>query len=206
MPASVASNASAFDTWNAFWYVPTDTTRFLPNFTRILDHLRKKHNFALSPYDSSLLHYTYASFYQSGPNINSSGGAATSDASPTTFGNLTSARDFSGVERSFLASEDAYQAVRQLHLKNLVIPIVGDFAGTKALRTIGRYLTEHGTQLSAFYVSNVETYLNRAGTSGAFYQNVGTLPAHAKSALIRGVSPGSLCNIQRVVAAGFSGC
>jgi len=205
-PPGISDTAGAFETWTAFWNIVTDTTKFTSNFTRILDQLKKKHNFPLSAYDSSLLHYTYESFYRSGPNIVSNGGSSTNDATATTFGNLTSARDFGGVERSFLANDEGYQVVRQLHLKNLVIPIVGDFAGQHALRAIGRYLHEHNVQLSAFYTSNVETYLQRAGTTGAFYQNVATLPLHSRSVMIRGVSQGRICNLQTVIATGYPGC
>jgi hypothetical protein len=205
-PPGVADTATAFQTWQAFWYIPTDTARFGPNVRRLLDHLTRKHGFPFTGYDSSLFITTYEAFYRSGPNIVSNGSAASSDQSSNTLGNLTSAVDASGVERSFLASDGAYQAVRQLHAKNLVVPIVGDFAGVKALRAIGRYLTEHNTQLTAFYVSNVETYLNRAGTTNSFYQNAATLPSHSRSVLIRGITPGRICNIQVVLSVGFGGC
>ena len=205
-PQGLANTASAFDTWTAFWYIPTDTSKFKGNFARIFDHLTKKHKFAFSAYDSTLLYNTYFAFYASGPNIVSNGGTSGNDASPSTFGNLTSARDGSGVERSFLANDEGYQVIRQLELKNLIIPIVGDFAGTHALRSIGQYLRDNSVQLSAFYVSNVETYLNRDGKGPAFYANLGTMPFHATSAMIRGISPGRMCNVQQMVSIGFGGC
>ncbi len=204
-PPGIPANATAFQTWTAFWHIPTDTSQFKPNLNRILDHLRKKHNFPLSASDSGLVHYTYSAFYISGPSLTSNGGMG-SESSQSTFANLTSATDFGGVERSFLANEEGYQAVRQLHTRNLIIPIVGDFAGGKALRAIGRYLNEHGTQLTAFYVSNVESYLGRAGKSIAFYENVATLPIHAKSVLVRGTNPGLLCNIQAFLASMYARC
>jgi hypothetical protein len=205
-PAGVSDAMNAFQTWNAFWYIPTDTTQFRANLARIHDHLAKTHKFPLSGYDVSLLNFVYESFYRGGPNLTSNGSGAPNDAGQNTFGNITSAVDASGIGRSFLATEAAYQYVRQMHLKNLVIPVVGDFTGPKALRSIGRYLTEHNTQLTAFYVSNVETYLQRANTTGLFYQNAATLPSTSSSVLIRGISPGSVCSFARVVASGFFAC
>jgi hypothetical protein len=197
-PAGIATNATAFQTWTAFWFIPTDTTRFTANMNRVFDHLTRKHGFPLTTLDSSLVRFTYTAFYTAGPNIVSNGGSGLESA-PGTFANLSTTVD-GGVERSFLANEDAYQAVRQMHMKNLIIPIVGDFVGMKALRSIGNYLRDHNTQVTAFYVSNVEDYLGRAGTAPAFAANVATLPVSAKSVLVRGTRPGSICNIQAFLA------
>ena len=65
------------------------------------------------------------------------------------------------------------------------VPIVGDFAGPKALRATGAYLRERGATVSAFYVSNVEMYLERSGVWPAFCANVATLPLDAASIFIR---------------------
>ena len=47
------------------------------------------------------------------------------------------ATDASGAERSYLASEKAFAVMKDLESRNLVIPIVGDFGGPKALRWVG---------------------------------------------------------------------
>jgi hypothetical protein len=85
--------------------------------------------------------------------------------------------------------------VRQLHLKNLIIPVVGDFAGPKALVAIGRFLKDYDTPVTAFYVSNVESYLRPGGKIPAFCQNVATLPITDKSVLLRGIAPMTYANI-----------
>jgi hypothetical protein len=198
-PDGIAANATAYQTYTAFWHIPTDTTRFWPNFMRIFNHLKVTHRFPLSANDSLLLHFTYSAFYVAGPNLVSNG-SSSNEGSASTFANLTSASDVTGTERSFLANEDGYQAVRQLHRNNLIIPVVGDFAGSHALRSIGNFLREHNVQLAAFYVSNVETYLNRDGRSGAFYGNVATIPYNETSVMVRGIRPGSLCNIVALLA------
>jgi len=115
------------------------------------------------------------------------------------FMTVMTATDPSGVERGFLASEENYRVLRELELKNLVIPIVGDFGGPKALRAVGQYLKDHGATVTAYYTSNVEQYLfNRGSGRGGlivnggatkFYENVGTLPLDASSVFIRSGAP-----------------
>jgi hypothetical protein len=204
-PAGISDSATAYETWDAFWTIATDTARYQPTLTRILDHLTRSHRFALTTQDSALLQYTFGAFYSAGPNLVSNGTSGAPTA-PNTFANLTSGVDAGGVGRSFLATNTAYQVVRGLHLRNLIIPVVGDFAGQHALRSIGRFLTEHATPVTAFYVSNVETYLGREGKMSAFGANVATLPTHSTSVLLRGISPMSYCNIQKWVASQFMQC
>jgi hypothetical protein len=66
--------------------------------------------------------------------------------------------DGMGVNRGFLATEDAWAAMKDFETRNLLVPVVGDFGGTKAIRAVGKYLKERGAVVSAFYLSNVEQY------------------------------------------------
>ena len=99
------------------------------------------------------------------------------------------------------------KTVKALEEKNLLVPVSGDFGGTKAVRAIGRYLKDHGATVSAFYVSNVEQYLFTDGKDSAFYENVATLPLTDTSVFIRPYSlrqnglAQPLCPILRFVAA-----
>jgi hypothetical protein len=77
--------------------------------------------------------------------------------------------------------------VRQLQMKNLVIPITGDFGGKKALAAIGDYLRKNNVTVTAFYLSNVEQYLFGDYTFGAFVANVKKLPINEQSLFIRSV-------------------
>jgi hypothetical protein len=98
---------------------------------------------------------------------------------------MTSTDDH-GQAWSYLASEENYQAVRDMERKNLIVPLVGDFAGTKAIRAVGAYLKEHGAVVSVFYTSNVEQYLFQQGDDWRhYYSNVATLPLDASSTFIR---------------------
>ena len=59
---------------------------------------------------------------------------------------------------------------------NLIVPLVGNFAGPKALRAVGAYLRAHGATVTTFYTSNVEQYLFQDGIWADFARNVATLP------------------------------
>ena len=95
--------------------------------------------------------------------------------------------DGSGTQRSYLASEENYRILRELERNNLIVPLVGDFAGDKAIRTVGQYVRDHGATVSAFYTSNVEQYLFQSDDWKKFFSNVATLPLDTSSTFIRAV-------------------
>jgi len=64
------------------------------------------------------------------------------------------------------------------------VPVVGDFGGPKALREVGDYLKSVGGMVSAFYLSNVEQYLENDGKTSAFLSSVATLPIDDTSRFI----------------------
>jgi hypothetical protein len=79
--------------------------------------------------------------------------------------------------------------------KNLIVPLVGDFSGPKAIQAVGKYLSDHNATVSLFYLSNVEQYLTPTEKLRRFYENVATLPLNPSSSFIRsaqatGVQPG----------------
>jgi hypothetical protein len=71
-----------------------------------------------------------------------------------------------------------------------VVPVVGNFGGSKALRGIGKYVRDHGATVSVFYVSNVEQYLRQDGLWGAFCENVKSMPLGTASTFIRSARGG----------------
>ena len=95
------------------------------------------------------------------------------------------ASDGNGMYRSFLASDENWSVLKQLETKNLLVPVVGNFAGPKALRSLGAWLKARGATVSVFYVSNVEQYLDQKGVWPAFCANVATLPLDRSSIFIR---------------------
>ena len=93
--------------------------------------------------------------------------------------------DRSGEQRNFLATEDKFQFVKSLEDKNLVVPVVGDLAGSHALSEIGKYVADRDQTISALYTSNVEFYLVRQGSFLSFAQTVSELPIDERSVIIR---------------------
>ena len=93
--------------------------------------------------------------------------------------------DASGRQANYLASEEAFQFVKDLQARDLVIPVIGDLSGPSALTAVGRAIAARGERLSAFYVSNVEFYLFGAGTFAPFAANLERLPRTANTVIIR---------------------
>lgn len=102
-----------------------------------------------------------------------------------TYRNLLLETDRSGRPGNFLATEGAYQFVKSLQARDLVIPVTGDLSGRHALMAIGRLLTARQQQVSAVYASNVEFYLARSGALDRFLDNLRALPRSGQAVLIR---------------------
>jgi hypothetical protein len=98
--------------------------------------------------------------------------------------------DGAGRQASFLATESGFQYVRSLEGRDLVVPVVGDVSGPRAMQAIAAEMTARGQTLSAFYVSNVEYYLFADGRFSAFVENLTRLPRNERSTMIRSVFPG----------------
>jgi hypothetical protein len=104
-----------------------------------------------------------------------------------TYRDLLRETDAAGRQANYLASEDAFQFVKGLEERDLVIPVVGDLSGPSAIAAIGRALDGRHERLSAFYVSNVEFYLFSEGSYPRFIANLGRLPRTTNSVLIRSI-------------------
>ncbi len=188
-PPGLGAHSTADELFRAFAKVETEGTPvFQHNLQRIMDHLIKDRGLPLSDEDRSNLSYVYSTFFKNGPALDYTVGGFFSFDAPPTYADLMKADDGQGAMRSFLASEDNFQIVRKLEVNNLVIPVVGDFAGPKAVREVGRYLAAHHAIVTAFYLSNVERYLfDNVDTWRKFYVNVAILPYDASSFFIRSV-------------------
>ncbi len=94
-------------------------------------------------------------------------------------------KDLDGRYRNYLATEDGYRVLKNMHDRNLIITITGDLSGPKAVRAVGEFLKEIGEKVSAFYVSNVEFYLFRQDSMNRFVENLKSLPIDERSVIIR---------------------
>lgn len=167
----------------AFQEVPASPERFQETLKIIKHHLTVQHGFALSADDLAAVEYVLSAFLYSGPMLTYAN-SGRSVRYPT-YQDLMEAADETGQARSYLASEQLYGRLRSLQLRNLVVPLVGDFSGPKALRQVAEYLKGYKAVVGTIYTSNVEQYLFQYGTWQAYYANVATMPIDENSTFVR---------------------
>jgi hypothetical protein len=198
-PAGLTDRSTADELFSAYGAAPSDREVFATNLQDIKDLLLKTHKFGLTSQDESRIGHIYSVFHDFGPDINYNSGLGRGGGGMPNYVELMTATDLQGEQRSYLASEENYQVIRDLERRNLVVPLTGDFGGRKAIRAVGQYLKDHVATVTVFYLSNVERYLfqgsgvNQNGGWTSFYNNVATLPLDASSTFIRsvgGVAPG----------------
>jgi hypothetical protein len=184
-PPGLVGRSSAATLIAAYAATAADETLYQRNLTAVVRRLTRNHHFALTSEDLISLNYVYRAFFSDGPDIQYFVSRAPNLRFPT-YGELLQATDADGEPRGYLATERNYRTLRDFEQRNLLVPIVGDFAGDKALPAVGRYLREHGLDVAAFYVSNVEVYLfNQPPAWQRFYAHLGALPTDERSLIIR---------------------
>jgi hypothetical protein len=187
-PEGLDRTSSAMEIFAAYHGVETSEALYKENLKAIDDLLVTKHHFALSDGDLTGVEYVYHAFYNFGPALNYSSTGGFGGRYQPTYADLMAATDEAGQSRSFLANEENFAFLKMLETKNLMVPVVGNFAGPKAIRAVGEYVKTKGATVSAFYLSNVEQYLYQDGKWGAFCRNVATLPLDVSSTFIRSSS------------------
>jgi|SRR5579862_4685905 len=210
-PSSVGTKSTVAELFDAFGRVQTSEALYNDNLKAIRDLLTIRHGFALSAEDLEQIEAIYFAFFWEGPGlrytpsrggfVGGPGGFGSPGAIPGRSGvfviggsnfpsyeELQLQTDLEGQCQTYLASEDSFKALKTFEEKNLLVPVVGNFAGSKALRAVGDYIRAHGSTVSAFYVSNVEQYLFQDGIFPDFARNVATLPVDDRSVFIRSVS------------------
>jgi len=184
-PSGLDIRTSADALFAAYEKAKVDPAFYTKNLQAINASLTR-HGFQLSSEDLGKIEYVFQVFSKGGPGITYefSSASPSSLVNPTSYARIMTTTDPSGKNSSFLANEENYQYVREMQRKNLIVPLVGDFAGPAVIRNIGRYLKERSATVSVFYISNVETYLDESQKQ-AFYKNVAALPVDSSSMFIR---------------------
>jgi len=198
----IPANTRANGLFLAFEGLTGDKSYYLENLAAIKNNL-SKHGFALTTEDIKKVEFVYDVFFRAGPTIDykfESSFPPNMAPAPNYIQAMTDT-DADKKAWSFLATEENYQVVRDLQLKNMIIPLVGDFAGPKAIRKVGEYVAEHNAIVSAFYLSNVEYYLAPQGggndqTLQRFYANAAALPMDSSSLFIRFVGSPQAVNLR----------
>lgn len=200
-PESLGGLSTAQELVAAYAAAAPSEGLYRDNLQAIVDHLTRKHGLPLADEDLKGIEYIYSMFFEFGPDITYQSSSRSRGPIPPpsrsffgrargsmpSYAELQTSSDQEGRNHAYLASEERFRAIKALQARNLIVPVVGDFAGPKALRAIGRYLAGHGTVVSAFYVSNVEQYLFQNGVWPEFYRNAGALPLDDSSVFIRSI-------------------
>jgi hypothetical protein len=175
-PGQLTSESSVDAIFRAYAAVPGSPELAETRLKDILARLKTTHGFALSAADENIVRSLHTTFLREGvvrfnSSIESPGYTA-----------LMLATEGTGRNWSYLASAENYARVRSMQQKNLIIPLVGDFGGPKALRMTGQYLRDHGATVNVFYLSNVEDYIDPV--FDGYARNVASLPIDKTSLFI----------------------
>jgi hypothetical protein len=195
-PDGLTAASSVNDIFSKYDAEPASVAVYNDTWKRMIDHLTKApHRLPLSKDDIDGIKYVFDHFYTFGTAINynstQGGGRPGSMANyeQLMLTNDGTANGGTAKQRSYLASEDAFKFMQDLESKNLLVPVVGDFAGSKAIRAVGQYIRDRGETVMAFYLSNVEDYLPMGGTWEKFCNSVASLPLTDSSVYIYGQRP-----------------
>jgi hypothetical protein len=185
-PAGLEHSSAPEVLFGAYHDVTASETLFQKNLREVENRLLKRHGFLLTAEDRRSLEYVYRAFFSEGPDLRYSFPRQGVGARwfPT-YAQLMMATDLTGLNHSYVASEQNFRMLREFERHNLLVPIVGDFGGDKAIRAVGRYLMEHGATVNHVYTSNVEQYLFQSDAWQHYYSNVAALPLNENSTFIR---------------------
>jgi hypothetical protein len=185
-PAGLAQDAPAPVLFAAY----ASATRSKPmadaQLRAIFNQLTQVHGLALDRDDRAKIEKTYRALSAGGPNLRGDFGPVT--AMPPwipSYAEMLSQTAPDGRNQSFLGSESNFATLKSYESRNLIVPIVGDFAGDKALRAVGDYLRRRGMTVGTFYASNVEDYLFRSDAWTRFFRNLQSLPLDSNAVMIR---------------------
>lgn len=191
-PDGLTATTTARDLFAAYMPVETSEAIYMANLKAIQDHLTKTRALPLRDEDLRGIEYVYHHFYWYGPSLtySSSTGGGGRGGNFVNYQSLMTTDDGVGVARSYLATEENFLALKALHSRNLFVPIVGNFGGSKAIRGVGQWLAARKAMVSAFYLSNVEQYLSQDGLWYTFCGNFARLPIDETSLFIYSQSGG----------------
>ena len=186
-PGSLTARSSVADIFAAVQAADASEAFYTDNLKAVEDQLANTHHFPLTSGDREGIAWALGNYYRFGPAIsyNSSLSASVPPAivgatsvggrggnNFTTYASLMLSDDGLGLNRGFLATEENFSFLKDLETRNMVVPVVGDFSGPKAIRAVGAYLKSVDAPVSAFYLSNVEQFLVQGGTWETFCQSV----------------------------------
>ena len=139
-PAGLENSSAPEVLFGAYGEVAASETLFQKNLKEVENRLVKRHGFPLTADDRRSLEYVYRAFFSEGPDLRYSfPRQGVSARWFPTYAELMMATDRTGLNHSYVANEQNFRTLREFERRNLLVPIVGDFGGDKAIRAVGRY-------------------------------------------------------------------
>lgn len=185
-PAGLAQDAPASALLAAVASAPRSTSIADAQLQAVFNRLTQVHGLALDRNDLAAIKKTYIALSTGGPNLRGDFGPVS--AMPPwvpSYAEMLSQTAPDERNHSFLGSEANFATLKSYESRNLIVPVVGDFAGEKALRAVGDYLRRRGMTVGTFYASNVEEYLFRSDAWKRFFANLQSLPLDENAVLVR---------------------
>jgi hypothetical protein len=182
-PAGLDANSSVETLFQAIADAKPDPQLYAATLQAIKDRLIRQHRFALSADDQKKLEYIFNVFFRGGPRMDYGFASTAPNPYVPSYHALAIATDGRGKNWVYLAREESYKRIREMQQKNLIVPLVGDFTGVKAIRKVSQYVKDHGSTLSVFYISNVEDYIQPKWSD--YLSNLAVLPSDNSTLLIR---------------------
>jgi hypothetical protein len=169
-----------------FRQVPFSETLYATNLARIKSSIKDKYKVKLSAEDESKIEYIYRAFCRENLKIKFTSFRRGDQSFYPNLEELMLETDLKGNHGHYLNSNDDFNFLKQMQQQNLIIPIVGNFAGEHALTKVAKYVRANKQHLATFYVSNVEFYLLRKKQDWDQYvANVQQFPYDNNSVFIR---------------------
>ncbi len=146
-PAGLDNAASADVMLNAYAGVAASDTLYQKNLKVVKDWLTVHHGFALGDSDLAGIEHVYSAFSAAGPGLTYNfgsgrggrggrGGFGGYGHGMPTYADLMVQTDRTGGHRSYIANEANYRALREMELNNAIVPLAGNFAGDKAIKSV----------------------------------------------------------------------
>src|SRR6185503_17792104 len=126
-PQNLVRNSSIDLIADKFWDVIGDSVLFRHNREAVYDVLLRRHGLPLTTADTLQLSTIYRTFYSAGLGLHYSFPRANT-RNDATFYDILVAADSNGVKRGWLASDSAFRFVKDMHARNMIVPVVGDFS------------------------------------------------------------------------------
>jgi hypothetical protein len=145
----------------------------------------QRYGVPLSNEDLDTIRRIHLAFHQAGLDLRFSSRGRPSRVYYPTYRDLLLATDLEGNRANYLATEESFAFLKDFQVRNRLIPVVGDLAGSHALAAIGREIARRRERVSAFYTSNVEYYLMIDRGFERYAETVSKLPFDSVSVIIR---------------------